>query len=107
MTDQKQLAGKVRVYRDDKGYGFFARDDGGDDVFVHATAFSAAGLAEPIQGERYAFSLKTEHRSGKMQATNLRKLRRVDGLEPSDAERANTRSQEIDLAWTRHASENA
>ena len=36
--------GTVKWYNETKGYGFIQPDNGGKDVFVHATALERAGL---------------------------------------------------------------
>ena len=47
--------GKVKWYDSDKGYGFLARDDGGE-VFVHSSALPA-GTTSLRQGQRVEFGV--------------------------------------------------
>jgi cold shock protein len=44
--------GTVKMYRADKGFGFVGQDDGGKDVFVHATVLARAGLNGLSEGQR-------------------------------------------------------
>jgi cold shock protein len=62
--------GKVKWYDSDKGYGFLARDDGGE-VFVHSTALPA-GTTALKQGQRVEFGV-AEGRRG-TQALQVRLL---------------------------------
>jgi cold shock protein len=62
--------GKVKWYDSDKGYGFLARDDGGE-VFVHSTALPA-GTTALRQGQRVEFGV-AEGRRG-VQALQVRLL---------------------------------
>jgi CspA family cold shock protein len=48
----KESIGTVKMYRVDKGFGFVGQDDGGKDVFVHATALVRAGLNGLAEGQR-------------------------------------------------------
>jgi CspA family cold shock protein len=47
-----EMAGTVKWYNPDKGFGFVSPQDGGRDVFVHATALERAGLSILQEGQR-------------------------------------------------------
>jgi cold shock protein len=47
----EEVAGKVKWYNADKGFGFIGREDGGKDVFVHASALGASGLPDLQEGQ--------------------------------------------------------
>ena len=63
--------GTVKFYNDQKGFGFIQPDDGGKDVFVHATALERAGMRGLVEGQKIGFDVETDRRSGKDAATNL------------------------------------
>ena len=63
--------GTVKFYNSQKGYGFIQPDDGGKDVFVHATALEAAGMRGLVEGQKVSFDVETDRRSGKPAAATL------------------------------------
>ncbi len=63
--------GTVKFYNSQKGYGFISPDDGGKDVFVHATALERAGMMGLDEGQKVSFEVQTDRRSGKDAAANL------------------------------------
>jgi CspA family cold shock protein len=63
--------GKVKFYDADKKFGFLARDDGGVEVYVHASALPA-GTTALRQGQRVEFDI-AEGRRG-TQALKVRIL---------------------------------
>ena len=63
--------GTVKFYNEQKGYGFIQPDNGGKDVFVHATALERAGLRSLREGQKVSFELQTDQRNGKTSAVNL------------------------------------
>lgn len=63
--------GTVKFYNTDRGYGFIQPDDGGKDVFVHATALEAAGMHGLTEGQKVTFDVTTDARNGKTAAANL------------------------------------
>jgi len=62
--------GTVKWYNSQKGYGFIAPDNGGKDVFVHATALEAAGLRGLQDGQKVHF--ETQEERGKVSAGQLK-----------------------------------
>lgn len=59
-------AGTVKFYNEQKGYGFIQPDDGGKDVFVHATALERAGMRALTEGQKVSFEVQEDRRSGKL-----------------------------------------
>jgi len=62
--------GTVKFFNNDKGYGFIAPDDGGNDAFVHISAVQSAGLVSLDQNQRLSYELETG-RNGRVSAVNL------------------------------------
>jgi len=49
--------GTVKFYAAEKGFGFIVRDNGGKDIFVHASALNRAGIPELSEGQRVAVDM--------------------------------------------------
>jgi CspA family cold shock protein len=62
--------GKVKFFNAQKGYGFIAPEDGGNDAFVHISAVEKAGMATLNQDQRVSYELQQDQR-GKTSAVNL------------------------------------
>jgi cold shock protein len=63
--------GTVKFYNGHKGFGFIQPDDGGKDVFVHATALERAGIGSLQEGQKVSFDTQTDERSGKIAVGKL------------------------------------
>ena len=63
--------GTVKWYNETKGYGFIQHDNGGKDVFVHATALERAGMRGLREGQKISYELQTDQRTGRASAVNL------------------------------------
>lgn len=63
--------GIVKFYNDVKGFGFIQPDDGGKDVFVHATSLERAGLRGLSEGRKVSFDAAEDRRSGKIAVNNI------------------------------------
>jgi CspA family cold shock protein len=64
--------GTVKFFNMDRGFGFIAPADGGQDVFVHITAVERAGLGRLVEGDKLKF--ETTNERGKTAATNIEKI---------------------------------
>ena len=65
----EERRGLVKFYSAGKGYGFVVPDDGGQDVFLHASVLNRAGLDALEPGQRV--SVMVEHGSRGPQATDV------------------------------------
>jgi CspA family cold shock protein len=66
--------GTVKFYNDTKGFGFIAPDEGGNDVFVHASALERSGMRGLAEGQKVSFEVVADRRSGKNAAENIKAL---------------------------------
>jgi len=66
--------GIVKWFNFDKGFGFIAPDDGGNDAFVHISAVERSSLGNLREGQKVGYELVSDRKSGKMAADNLESL---------------------------------
>ena len=64
--------GTVKWFNNQKGFGFIQPDDGGKDVFVHISAVERAGMHGLNEGQKVAFDVVADRKTGKSSADNLR-----------------------------------
>jgi len=64
--------GTVKWFNAQKGFGFIAPDNGGNDAFVHISAVERAGIDDLREGQKVDFELVSDHKSGKMSADSLK-----------------------------------
>ena len=53
----KMATGTVKWFNDAKGFGFITPDEGGEDLFVHFSAISAAGFKSLKEGQRVSYEV--------------------------------------------------
>ncbi len=63
------LAGTVKFYDPARGFGFVVPDDGGREVFVHASVLLRSGLTDLMQGQRVLVRAESVPRG--LQATGI------------------------------------
>jgi CspA family cold shock protein len=66
--------GTVKWFNSQKGFGFIQPDDGGNDVFVHISAVERAGMGGLNEGQKVAFEIVANRKTGKSSAENLRAI---------------------------------
>jgi CspA family cold shock protein len=62
--------GTVKWFNAEKGFGFIAQDDGGNDVFVHHSEIDAGGFRSLDEGQRVEFEIRQSDKGQK--ATGVR-----------------------------------
>lgn len=63
--------GTVKFFNHARGFGFIAPEDGGKDVFVHASALERAGLPPLNEGDTVSFEIEDDPRGRGKQAANI------------------------------------
>ena len=63
--------GTVKFFNTQKGFGFIQPTDGSKDVFVHISAVERAGLDGLVEGQKVAYELVVDKRSGRSSADQL------------------------------------
>lgn len=68
--------GTVKWFNSEKGFGFIANDNGGDDVFVHFSSIeSDNGYKSLNEGQAVSFDVEPDPKnSSKLRAKNVRAL---------------------------------
>ncbi len=64
--------GTVKWFNTTKGYGFIQPDEGGKDVFVHASAVERSGMGPLQDGQKIEYEISTER--GREAAANLKAI---------------------------------
>ena len=69
------MNGTVKWFNEQKGFGFIANDNGGDDVFVHFSSITGDGFKTLTEGQKVSFDTAPDPKnSSKLRAVNVVKL---------------------------------
>ena len=64
--------GTVKWFNSEKGFGFIANDDGGDDVLVHFKSIQSGGYKSLNEGQKVTFDIEADPKdSRKFRAVNV------------------------------------
>ncbi|MBQ8291443.1 MAG: cold-shock protein [Clostridia bacterium] len=67
--------GTVKWFNAEKGYGFIANDEGGDDIFVHFSAIVMEGYKRLREGQKVSFETEADPKNPeKLRAINVNVL---------------------------------
>ena len=61
--------GKIKMFHEDKGFGFIVPDGGGEDVFFHVSALREGD--DIIRGAAVKFETGVDEKSGKTKAVSV------------------------------------
>ena len=86
--NQPRYSGKLNKWNAERGFGFIVADDGGQDIFVHITAFPRDGR-QPMEGEVLTFEVEPD-RNGKRSAVRVRR--------PGDPQRGTAQRHPVRLS---------
>ena len=75
--------GKLKWYNAAKGFGFIVPDEGGNDVFVHVSAFKEANITKVDQGQAMEYVI-ADHK-GKPVATQLKLVEKATNETPAES----------------------
>ena len=82
--------GTVKWFNAEKGFGFIAQEDGGDDVFVHYSAIQSQGYKSLDENQKVEFDV-TQGPKGP-QAENVRASLNPDHRRETPPERVGSRA---------------
>ncbi len=68
-----RVNGTVKFFNHTRGFGFIEPEDGGKDVFVHASAVERAGLPPLNEGDKVSFEIEDDRRGRGKQAANVQR----------------------------------
>ncbi|MFN7179837.1 cold-shock protein [Hyphomonas sp.] len=63
--------GTVKFFNTQKGFGFIAPANGGNDVFVHISALERSGISHLNEGQKVTYETQIDKRSGKTAVSSL------------------------------------
>jgi cold-shock DNA-binding domain protein len=76
LTEVPRMSqGTVKWFNSEKGYGFIANDEGGEDVFVHYSAIQSDGYKSLKEGQKVSFETEADPKNpNKLRAVNVSAL---------------------------------